>query len=99
MSEFADDDFEEEDYPEEEEEVEEGPPKKIAPQKKPVKKVRAREEARPTDRYSLFAVPTRIGVFDNVENKPIMEAPDEQSLNAAILAKILNELAEIKESI
>lgn len=103
MSEFADDDFEE-DYQgdEPQEEVEREPAKKPVP-----KRLARRAEPQnssvhdvdaPKERFSPFAVSSRIGVFDNSERKPFMEASDIQELTLSLLVKLLNDVEEIKQS-
>jgi hypothetical protein len=115
MSEFADDDFEEEYPEEEaEEEVEpKKTVAKVAPRRPvaaqaPVAQKRnapapqraaAKDTEAPTARYAFFALPQRVGVFDNVEGKPIFETSDAGELNTALLMEMYNDIKELKQSL
>lgn len=56
-------------------------------------------EVQAPKRYNLYAIPARSGIFDTVENRPIIEEGNEMSLILATLEEILNRINKLEERI
>jgi len=55
-----------------------------------------RDAATPTEKYGVYSIPTRIGVFDNELQRPVIEESDAMSVLLSLLVKIANDVDEIK---
>jgi hypothetical protein len=83
------------------------PPRKPRPQPEPepapepaVQKVQtAQAQEAPEERYMLYSMPKRIGVFDRTVNKPIVEDEDSNMTVLALLVKMQNQLDRIEQSL
>lgn len=70
-------------------------PKKPVAQQQPVQPA-TRDVATPTEKYGVYSIPTRIGVFDNELQRPVIEESDAMSVLLSLLVKIANDVDEIK---
>jgi len=99
--EFTDDDFEEDMPPQPQTKVQvkqpSNPPAtavaKRAPQNPPVA---TKDVAAPTEKYTPYSLPSRIGVFDNELGRPILEDTEINGIILALLTRIANDVDELK---
>jgi hypothetical protein len=85
------------------------PKPKPRPVVQPQKQTQPRREARrpnppataepPQERYTPFMMPSRVGIFDNVVGKPLMEDQKTNALILGVVTKILNDIEEIKKNL
>jgi hypothetical protein len=55
-----------------------------------------KDVATPTEKFTPYTIPSRIGVFDNELGKPILEDTDITGVMLGLLTKMANDLEEIK---
>jgi hypothetical protein len=58
--------------------------------------IATRDVATPTEKYTPYTIPQRMGVFDNEQGKPIIEDTDMMGVLFALLTKMANDIDEIK---
>jgi hypothetical protein len=97
--EFTEDDFEEDDAPKPQVQkiVKPSNPPAVAPAKKQAQQPAAtRDAAAPTEKFTPYSLPPRVGIYDNELGRPILEDTDASSIILGLLTKIANDVDEIK---
>lgn len=71
--------------------------KKIVPQQQPTPQPAAtRDVAEPKDKYAVYSIPPRMGIFDNELQRPIIEESEMIAVLLSLLVKVANDVDEIK---
>ena len=55
-----------------------------------------RDVATPKEKYGVYSIPPRMGIFDNELQRPIIEEGELNSVILSLLVKIANDVDEIK---
>ena len=55
-----------------------------------------KDAAAPTEKFTPYSLPSRIGIFDNELGRPVLEDTDINGVLLALLTKIANDTDEIK---
>jgi len=66
------------------------------PTAQPVQPVATKDVAEPKDKYALYTIPQRMGIFDNEFQRPVIEEGDVMAVLLSLLVKVANDVEEIK---
>jgi hypothetical protein len=94
--EFTEDDFEE-DMPKQPvpKVIKPSNPPATAPVKRQLPPA-TKDTAAPTEKFTPYSLPSRVGIFDNELGRPVLEDTDINGVILALLTKIANDVDEIK---